>query len=48
MNFENIIIEGKGIGSIYGDIQDKEIDIEYFNESLLNKVYFLTIYEADE
>ena len=45
---ENIIIEGKGIVSTYGDIQDKEIDIEYFNESLLNKMYFLTIYEADE
>lgn len=48
MNFENIIIEGKGFGSTYGNIQGKEIDIEYFNESLLNKMYFFTIYEADE
>ena len=48
MNFENIIIEGNGIGSTYADIQNKKIDIEYFNESLLNKMYFLTIYEADE
>ena len=48
MNFENIIIKGKGFGSTYGNIQGKEIDIEYFNESLLNKMYFFTIYEADE
>ena len=41
MNFENIIIEGNGIGSTYADIQNKKIDIEYFNESLLNKMYFL-------
>ena len=45
---ENIIIEENGIGSTYADIQDKQINIEYFNESLLNKKYFLIIYEADE
>ena len=45
---ENIILEGNGIGSTYADIQDKQINIEYFNESLLNKMYFLTIYEVDE
>lgn len=48
MNIENISIEGTGSGIAFGQINDDKIDISCSDEDLLNKRYFLTIYDTDE
>lgn len=48
MNIENISIEGAGSVIACGQIIDDKLDISYSDEDLLNKRYFLTIYETDE
>ena len=48
MNIKNILIEGSGSGRAFGNINDEELDISCSDESLLNQIYFFTIFKTDD